>query len=103
MASLRRQVLDAELGVVAFESQKKESLALESTPQQDSKRVQLSLLKNILSPVRRLPVEIISIIFELVCGSRHFLPSRDAMLSAFIISSVCIAWRNAAYATPGIW
>ncbi|KIK59497.1 hypothetical protein GYMLUDRAFT_44468 [Collybiopsis luxurians FD-317 M1] len=104
VAFLRRQILEGELQLMAFESRTNEGSApAETSFESESKLVELSLLRNLLSPIRRIPVEVLATIFELICWSPHFPPTYGVMRSASIISSVCIAWRNTAHATPHIW
>ncbi|KAE9401000.1 hypothetical protein BT96DRAFT_919129 [Gymnopus androsaceus JB14] len=62
-------------------------------------------IRNILSPIRRAPAEILSEILELSClpESGIFTASYDIIRHASVISRVCVAWRKAAYSTPRIW
>ncbi|KAJ3915253.1 hypothetical protein F5877DRAFT_4749, partial [Lentinula edodes] len=65
---------------------------------------EIASLRNILSPVRRIPVELLSKIFELSCSpDYHFYPQYDIIRYTFILSRVCVSWRTIAYATPRIW
>ncbi|KIO09699.1 hypothetical protein M404DRAFT_53135, partial [Pisolithus tinctorius Marx 270] len=53
-----------------------------------------------LSPVARLPNEILALIFL------HAIQSpapNSALLSQLVISSVCRAWRTVALSTPEYW
>ncbi|KAF9062345.1 hypothetical protein BDP27DRAFT_1336807 [Rhodocollybia butyracea] len=59
------------------------------------------MLRNILSPIRRVPLEILSYIFVLVC-STDFIDYDAGHILA--VGGVCKAWRNALYAaTPRVW
>ncbi|KAJ3901186.1 hypothetical protein F5879DRAFT_969471 [Lentinula edodes] len=72
--------------------------------QKDTKLLEIASLRNILSPVRRIPVELLSKIFELSCSpDYHFYPQYDIIRYTFILSRVCVSWRTIAYATPRIW
>lgn len=64
-------------------------------------RHDMALIQNILSPVRRAPAEILSKIFEHYCFESN--PYAEVVRSTCIISSVCVAWRNTAHATPQLW
>ncbi|KAJ3925147.1 MAG: hypothetical protein NXY57DRAFT_122215 [Lentinula lateritia] len=62
-------------------------------------------VKNILSPVRQIPNEILSKVFELVCypDEGEFYAGFDIVRRTTSLSQVCIAWRRAAHNTPRIW
>ncbi|KAE9404876.1 hypothetical protein BT96DRAFT_972896 [Gymnopus androsaceus JB14] len=59
---LRARISDVEGQVENLESQ-----VSELTRQKDAKLVEIASLKNLLSPIRRVPPEILSEIFELAC------------------------------------
>ncbi|KAE9386718.1 hypothetical protein BT96DRAFT_757706, partial [Gymnopus androsaceus JB14] len=77
----------------------------ELTRETNAKLVELALFRNILSPVRRVPLKILSEIFVLVCSPEHgiFMPFDDIIKDTCVISGVCVAWRKAAHATPRLW
>ncbi|KAH7871901.1 uncharacterized protein C8R40DRAFT_1119008 [Lentinula edodes] len=62
-------------------------------------------VKNILSPVRQMPNEILSKVFELVCypDEGEFHAGFGIVRRTTSLSQVCIAWRRAAHDTPSIW
>ncbi|KAE9404459.1 hypothetical protein BT96DRAFT_916810 [Gymnopus androsaceus JB14] len=64
-----------------------------------AKLVEIASLRNVLAPVRRVPLEILTEIFELVSKD----PRWKIVPHMFILSSVCMAWRKAAHATPRLW
>ncbi|KAF5389960.1 hypothetical protein D9757_003563 [Collybiopsis confluens] len=97
---LQNRISAAEHQIMVLEKHVRETLTRELKKQ--AKKIEILLLKNILSPIRRVPVEILSLIFELACSSLHF-PDNDLMRSTCVVSSVCVAWRNTAQATPRIW
>ncbi|KAE9407295.1 hypothetical protein BT96DRAFT_153141 [Gymnopus androsaceus JB14] len=73
--------------------------------QRDAKFVELASIRNILSPVRRIPVEILSEIFELARLPEDgiFHSNHTIVLYTYNVSSVCAAWRKTALATPRLW
>ncbi|KAE9401016.1 hypothetical protein BT96DRAFT_621603 [Gymnopus androsaceus JB14] len=74
--------------------------------QKDAKVLERDSILDILSPIRRAPVEILSEILELSCLPENgiFTADFDLIRHAFYsLSSVCVAWRNAAHSTPRIW
>lgn len=77
----------------------------ELTRQRDTKLVELASFRNILSPVRRIPVEILPEILELACLPEDgiFHSKHAIALYAHNLSSVCAAWRKVALATPRLW
>lgn len=77
----------------------------ELTHQRDVKLVQIASIHNILSPIRRIPVEILSRILELSCSPVDgvFFPSYDVVRELSMVSYVCMAWRQAIHANPRMW
>ncbi|KAE9407237.1 hypothetical protein BT96DRAFT_809769, partial [Gymnopus androsaceus JB14] len=77
----------------------------ELTRQRDAKLAELASFRNIFLPVRRVPVEILSEIFELACLPEDgiFHSKHAIALYAHNLSSVCAAWRKVALATPRLW
>ncbi|KAH7871902.1 uncharacterized protein C8R40DRAFT_512017 [Lentinula edodes] len=65
----------------------------------------LALVSDILPPAHRLPIEILSEIFELVCYPNHgrFYPQFDVVRTTTSLSQVCVVWRQVAHDTPRIW
>ncbi|KIK59143.1 hypothetical protein GYMLUDRAFT_44899 [Collybiopsis luxurians FD-317 M1] len=65
----------------------------------------------LLSPVRKVPEEILQHIFDVCCDMNHFVasnspPSNESFLRsnpAMALSSVCTRWRETALAMPSIW
>ncbi|KAF9066214.1 hypothetical protein BDP27DRAFT_1047442 [Rhodocollybia butyracea] len=60
----------------------------------------IAMHRNILSPIRRVPLEILSLIFELVCLTNYIEYDPGYILA---VGGACKAWRNALYATPRVW
>ncbi|KAE9401970.1 hypothetical protein BT96DRAFT_783696, partial [Gymnopus androsaceus JB14] len=91
---------EAETHVEALEKQISELMR-----QKDAKLVEVTSLRNLLSPIRRIPVEILSEIFELSCLPEDgiFTVNYDIIRYTSMVSRVCVAWRKAAYATPRLW
>ncbi|KAK0451266.1 uncharacterized protein EV420DRAFT_1561801, partial [Desarmillaria tabescens] len=62
--------------------------------------------KSLLSPVRRLPHDVLQDIFELVCTSVSYdtFLSRDDLplvsTTPFYLSSVCAYWHNVCLSSP---
>ncbi|KIK54896.1 hypothetical protein GYMLUDRAFT_130580, partial [Collybiopsis luxurians FD-317 M1] len=71
-----------------------------------TRRTQLKVykasLKSLLSPIRRLPNELLYRIFGLTYSTNH-LVSRDHQILALAISSVCTRWRQLALSSPDLW
>ncbi|KAE9405915.1 hypothetical protein BT96DRAFT_1015181 [Gymnopus androsaceus JB14] len=98
---LRTRISEEEALVQTFEIRMDEFRAQisELTLQKDAKLVEIASLRNVLAPVRRVPLEILTEIFELVSEYRLW----SIVSHMFIISSVCVAWRKAAHAAPRLW
>ncbi|KAK0435822.1 uncharacterized protein EV420DRAFT_1343354 [Desarmillaria tabescens] len=64
-------------------------------------------VRSLVAPIRRLPPEILSIIFECVCISVPFYDGRDERRSAckgpFHLSAVCAYWRDICLSSPQLW
>ncbi|THU82812.1 hypothetical protein K435DRAFT_971825 [Dendrothele bispora CBS 962.96] len=62
--------------------------------------------RSLLSPIRRLPPEILGLVFLLCCQeSRSYfdLCDGDITLPAVVLSQVCTSWRQVASKTSSIW
>ncbi|KAK7043000.1 hypothetical protein VNI00_008738 [Paramarasmius palmivorus] len=57
--------------------------------------------RSLLSPIHRLPQELLTLIFESICDMNELHPSRAP--SAMVLSSVCGRWRELAMSTPSLW
>ncbi|KAK7433649.1 hypothetical protein VKT23_020655 [Stygiomarasmius scandens] len=62
-------------------------------------------LKSLTAPVRRLPTEVLSLIFINLCGDDGVVFAYDQSTPPlpFILTFVCHRWREVAIATPQIW
>ncbi|KZV81085.1 hypothetical protein EXIGLDRAFT_629076, partial [Exidia glandulosa HHB12029] len=62
--------------------------------------------QGLLHPIRRLPDEVLSMIFEVVPTFRPKRPILSGSLKPrrpFVISAVCRRWRAVALSTPALW
>ncbi|KAE9408792.1 hypothetical protein BT96DRAFT_778437, partial [Gymnopus androsaceus JB14] len=76
----------------------------ELTRQRDAKLVDITACRNVLSPIRRVPQEILAEIFDLSCRPiDEWHADHDIIRSTSILCRVCVAWRKAAHATPQLW
>ncbi|KAE9404463.1 hypothetical protein BT96DRAFT_916811 [Gymnopus androsaceus JB14] len=100
---LRMRISEEEALVQTFESRMDELRAQisELMRQKDAKLVEIASLRNVLAPVRRVPLEILLDIFELVLEPRQW--ETNTVSHLFRLSSVCVAWRKATHATPQFW
>ncbi|KAE9403153.1 hypothetical protein BT96DRAFT_973913 [Gymnopus androsaceus JB14] len=75
------------------------------TRQKDAKLVEVASLRNILSPIRRIPLEVLSDILELSCIPKdgNFTAGHDIIRYTSMLSRVCVAWRKAAHSNPRMW
>ncbi|KAK0430545.1 hypothetical protein EV421DRAFT_2025027 [Armillaria borealis] len=64
----------------------------------------LRKVQSLVAPIRRLPLEILEIIFGYVCISVHgHNATRLAYRGPFALSSVCIYWRDICLSSPRLW
>ncbi|KAE9407297.1 hypothetical protein BT96DRAFT_754615, partial [Gymnopus androsaceus JB14] len=77
----------------------------ELTHQKDAKLVEIASLENLLSPIRRVPPEIISEIFQLACLPEEGISMYKHRIAHYTstICAVCVAWRKAAHLDPRLW
>lgn len=106
---LQTRIAETETGVETLEEQISK-LTLEDETQlseliciRDAKLVEISSLRNTLSPIRRIPGEILSEILELSCIPASGIFTADCEAFPSLVSSVCVAWRRAALADPRMW
>jgi hypothetical protein len=63
----------------------------------ERERACVAALKYLISPIRTLPIEFLSEVFNLtIHGGTH-------IKDVFRISQVCFDWRQVAYSTPKLW
>jgi len=58
--------------------------------------------KSLLAPIRFLPTEILTLIFEM-CVKNEILNNRRSMRTSFRLTQVCKVWRDIATHTPALW
>ncbi|KAE9389036.1 hypothetical protein BT96DRAFT_769361, partial [Gymnopus androsaceus JB14] len=76
----------------------------ELTRRKDEQLVEIAFLRNILSPVRRMPQELLSEIFELSCVPEDgWKSSYNIIHRTSVLCRVCIAWTRTAHSTPRLW
>ncbi len=64
----------------------------------------LRKVQSLVAPIRRLPLEILEMIFGYVCISVHGCnATRLAYRGPFILSTVCIYWRDIYLSSPRLW
>jgi len=66
------------------------------------KCVQVNAAKLLLAPIRLLPTENLTLIFEL-CMTNKILDNRRSMRTSFRLTRVCKIWRDIATNTPALW
>ncbi|KAE9405988.1 hypothetical protein BT96DRAFT_294717 [Gymnopus androsaceus JB14] len=102
---LRTRLSEAEDVIQIIEKRMEELTAHipELTRQKHAKLVEIVSLRNVLAPVRRVPLEILTEIFELSCLPKYGFRESDLVPDMFMLTSVCAAWRKAAHTTPRLW
>ncbi|KAE9407240.1 hypothetical protein BT96DRAFT_986846 [Gymnopus androsaceus JB14] len=111
LSFLQKKISETEAQVESLQSQMSEAKRAHEAQisdlmrQKDAKLVELASFRNILSPVRRIPVEILSEIFQLTCLPEDGIldSGHDIVLYTYNLSSVCAAWKKVAHATPQLW
>ncbi|THU88165.1 hypothetical protein K435DRAFT_680403, partial [Dendrothele bispora CBS 962.96] len=63
--------------------------------------------RNLLSPIRKVPIEILGEIFAASCGDNGLLittvPEGKISAPTLVLSHVCSLWRNFVISTPSLW
>ncbi|KAE9383572.1 hypothetical protein BT96DRAFT_843643, partial [Gymnopus androsaceus JB14] len=111
LSFLRTRISEAEIQLESLENQMNELKRVyeaqisELMPQKDAKLVEIASYRNICSPVRRVPQEILSSVLELCClpADGIWSSTYDIIRHTSILSQVCVAWRKAAHSTPRLW
>ncbi|KAE9393191.1 hypothetical protein BT96DRAFT_829588, partial [Gymnopus androsaceus JB14] len=97
---LQTRISEAETRIEALEKQ-----ISELTRQKDAELAEVASFRNILSPIRRIPLEVLSDILELSCTPKdgNFTADHDIIRYTSMVSRVCVAWRKAAHSNPRMW
>ncbi|KAJ3967880.1 hypothetical protein EV361DRAFT_952830 [Lentinula raphanica] len=95
---LRKQISDVEHELLLLERQISELSRIK-----EAKKAELGMLRNELAPIHRLPLEIISRIFEEACHPGVDVTQANSALTAAFIPRVCAVWMKIAYTSPRIW
>ncbi|KAE9408791.1 hypothetical protein BT96DRAFT_671877 [Gymnopus androsaceus JB14] len=92
---LRNRISEAETRLESLDGQ---------IDQRDAKLVDIAACRNVLSPIRRVPSEILAEIFCLSYRPNgNWSAYYDIIRSTSILCRACVAWRKAAHATPQLW
>ncbi|KAK1216682.1 hypothetical protein PQX77_020675 [Marasmius sp. AFHP31] len=93
-----------ELDVLQRKVQDLEEKQLEPEYNQSTEiQNELNEYRNLLSPIRRLPYEVISVILVLSFEENMFASRRNSRCDSSLLSSVCTHWRMVALSTPSMW
>jgi hypothetical protein len=94
LQNIQRDLKDYEVEIYWLEQLRQEKEQLEEYA---------TLLQSLLSPLRKVPDEILLEIFDLCCDTNSFeIVGPMHRLPAIVISSVCSRWRSNALSMPAI-
>ncbi|KAH6874243.1 hypothetical protein BKA70DRAFT_1350823, partial [Coprinopsis sp. MPI-PUGE-AT-0042] len=104
MGHIHQLIQQAEQSSNALQVEKDRLIALLRTLDQnnDQRLAEKQALERVLSPLRRVPDEIVAEIMK-VCLQPNAVMDRPARLSFLAFRKVCRQWRKVAYATPILW
>jgi len=85
---LQRQIFDLHAGTVKSLRQLARFLCVVT-----QKRAQVNAAKSLFAPIRLLPTEILTLIFEM-CMTNKILDNRRLMRTSFRLTQVCKVWRD---------
>ncbi|KAE9391947.1 hypothetical protein BT96DRAFT_924987 [Gymnopus androsaceus JB14] len=116
ISSIQTQISETETQIETFDDQMNELKRVyeahwqvsELMLQKQAKLDKIESLRNTLSPIGRLAVELLAVIFEAVCLSEDVVDEEleyqnDVIRSVFMISDVCMGWRQVLHDTPKVW
>jgi hypothetical protein len=106
-SAIPQMLSDAEADSRQYEAEiaQLHSLMLFLRTKQQSVEKQMEHLKSLTSPIRRLPVEILTEIFLIVCEGKKVVFShyRRHIQTPFALASVCSGWRKVVMGISGSW
>ncbi|KAJ7264900.1 hypothetical protein B0H12DRAFT_1230548 [Mycena haematopus] len=91
-ADIERLIEKSELKIISLESQITALIEL-----RDRERTCVATLRDLISPIHTLPVELLAEIFELTIRDDNHIED------VFRASQVCSDWRQVAHSTPQLW
>ncbi|KAE9395552.1 hypothetical protein BT96DRAFT_1021895 [Gymnopus androsaceus JB14] len=84
-----------------------QSLSRELVAQQDLLRVYMAGIRSIISPIHKLPLELLGEIFEYICcgdiGINCIISKAEKRLPTLAVSGVCVRWYNVVTSMPMLW
>ncbi|KAL0579416.1 hypothetical protein V5O48_002587 [Marasmius crinis-equi] len=100
---ISQSLLDAEVELKEYQAQINRLQASIWALESKSKRLMKNMesYRSLLSPVRRMPLEILTMIFTFLCGNNDLVPSTPP--PAISLSMVCGRWRDIALSSPTLW
>lgn len=106
IASIQAQISQTETQIDTLNDQINElNRATHNALEQKKAKLDLiSSLRDVLSPIRRIPVDVLAEIFEDVCLSKDGLERGEKnVLMRSVLVRVCVSWKTLLYAMPRIW
>ncbi|KAJ3899258.1 hypothetical protein F5879DRAFT_977399 [Lentinula edodes] len=105
LSPVDKAILQSHVTTAETEIKNLDSQIEKLTRDKDTQIASLAFIKNILTPVRRIPNEILSGIFEFVChpDKGEFYAQFDTVRRTTVLSQVCAVWRRVAHDTSRIW
>ncbi|KAJ8095684.1 hypothetical protein PM082_022942 [Marasmius tenuissimus] len=95
---LSRYILNANHNVTLFEDCIQRVRERQAMLQRNIARCE-----SLLSPIRKLPTEILRRIFGFACAMDHPTSSKSTTMTSLLLSSVCIRWREITLHSPELW
>lgn len=105
LSSVDKAILQSHVTAAKTEIRNLDSQIEKLKRDKDTQIASLAFIENILTPVRRIPNEILSEIFELICypDEGEFYAQFDSVRRTTVLSQVCAVWRMVAHDTSRIW
>ncbi|KAE9391950.1 hypothetical protein BT96DRAFT_979630 [Gymnopus androsaceus JB14] len=111
ISTIQTQISETETQIKTLDNQMNELKHVYETQvselmlQKQAKLYEITSLRNVLSPIGRLAVELLAVIFEDICLSEDSVDNEehDVMRSVFMISGVSTGWRKVIRETPKVW
>ncbi|KAE9393750.1 hypothetical protein BT96DRAFT_796887, partial [Gymnopus androsaceus JB14] len=84
-----------------------QSLSRELEAQRDLLEAYMAGIRSIMSPIHKLPLELLGEIFKYICcgdiGINCIISEAEKQLPTLAVSGVCIRWYNLVTSMPALW
>lgn len=104
-AHVPQHLKEAEAGLIRYDAEIKRQRSIIVSLQNEQKllRRQVEEYKSLLSPIRKLPLEILRLVFTHVCGENVVGLGGYPIIPALVLGEVCAYWRTVSLSAQELW